>query len=324
MILAVCTQVPELSLGAWRDPEVCKKYPGSGWMPLLPQMTDLRVCSGDEAIALLLQHHVKAQDIRVVQEGLSKEAHTLIEAGAIPDVLFCLESPLYDPTFYDRLPDLRVLFPRQILFGAWGTERVYFPSFDAARDLKAIDPESWRLRPKRLAAVMANKHYSAYPRYPGSFHYQKALEYQLHDRRATILHELKDVLDLYGKGWNPPNEIPAGMKVECLSQYQYTLCLENLSMPGYLTEKIIDAIVAGSVPLYAGDPTIEQLVPSECFVGATGDFKNWHGFERRFEKEAPSVVYHGQRFLRSPEGYRFSYQAFAKQVLGKWGKGNEP
>lgn len=41
-------------------------------------------------------------------------------------------------------------------------------------------------------------------------------------------------------------------KIEKLSQYQYSICFENSYTPGYVTEKLIDGYVSGTIPIYSG------------------------------------------------------------------------
>ncbi|NQU33616.1 MAG: hypothetical protein HQ521_10305 [Bacteroidetes bacterium] len=92
---------------------------------------------------------------------------------------------------------------------------------------------------------------------------------------------------LFGKGWtkvlkedrffksiefaNIPEEVDdKGCK---LQNFKFTLCFENTLFPGYITEKIFDAMLAGSVPVYVGCNNITQEVPSECFINVN-DFSS--------------------------------------------------
>ncbi|WP_285818257.1 glycosyltransferase family 10 domain-containing protein [Helicobacter bilis] len=45
-------------------------------------------------------------------------------------------------------------------------------------------------------------------------------------------------------------------KIEWLKSYKFNLCFENSSYPGYLTEKLFDAFLAGCVPIYWGDTSL--------------------------------------------------------------------
>lgn len=53
-------------------------------------------------------------------------------------------------------------------------------------------------------------------------------------------------------------------------QYRFSLCCENRSQRGYCTEKLFMAFLAGSVPVYWGDPTVENDFNPKAFVNLTG------------------------------------------------------
>ena len=55
---------------------------------------------------------------------------------------------------------------------------------------------------------------------------------------------------------------PCDDKHELLSRYKFVIAYENTAYPGYVTEKVIDAIVAGSVPVYMGAPDIADQLPA--------------------------------------------------------------
>lgn len=64
------------------------------------------------------------------------------------------------------------------------------------------------------------------------------------------------------------HDIPFGYKhkLRFLSSYTHNLCFENESFPGYLTEKLFDALYAGVVPLYAGDPLAGEWFEEGSYV----------------------------------------------------------
>ena len=45
---------------------------------------------------------------------------------------------------------------------------------------------------------------------------------------------------------------------------------ENQSYPGYLTEKIFDAIHLGTLPLYHGDPLVGDWFDKRAFIDCSG------------------------------------------------------
>lgn len=54
--------------------------------------------------------------------------------------------------------------------------------------------------------------------------------------------------------------------LKLISQYRYMITFENHSLPWYNTEKIYNAFSAGTIPIYWGDPLIEDLYNPKCFI----------------------------------------------------------
>lgn len=88
-------------------------------------------------------------------------------------------------------------------------------------------------------------------------------------------------MDVFGK---PPMDTPnyrgtCADKAETLAGYRYALCFENTFHPvwtrGYLTEKILDCMASGTIPIYYGCSNIEELVPVDCFV----DYRRFSSLE---------------------------------------------
>jgi hypothetical protein len=57
-----------------------------------------------------------------------------------------------------------------------------------------------------------------------------------------------------------------GSKRDVMHRSLFTLCVENSSAPGGISEKLIDCLQFGSVPLYLGPPDVADLVPPELYV----------------------------------------------------------
>lgn len=55
-------------------------------------------------------------------------------------------------------------------------------------------------------------------------------------------------------------------KLPFISEYKFTLALENSSLSGYTTEKIIDPMLVNSMPIYWGNPTIELDFNKKSFI----------------------------------------------------------
>jgi len=74
----------------------------------------------------------------------------------------------------------------------------------------------------------------------------------------------------------PEGPIPAGLgggggelaKVDYYKDYKFVLTYENSAGPGYTTEKLFHAKVAGAVPIYWGDPFVDRDFDSAGFINA--------------------------------------------------------
>ena len=58
-------------------------------------------------------------------------------------------------------------------------------------------------------------------------------------------------------------------KTDWIKLYKFDVAMENASIPGYATERIIHALYENTIPIYWGSETIEQDFNPECFI-------NWH------------------------------------------------
>ncbi len=73
---------------------------------------------------------------------------------------------------------------------------------------------------------------------------------------------------------NTGSILPYGEKHNYQRRHCFSMAYENESSPGYQTEKIIDAFVSGSIPIYWGNPLVTKEFNPASFVNA-------HDFRRR-------------------------------------------
>ncbi|MDZ4655329.1 MAG: glycosyltransferase family 10 [Coriobacteriia bacterium] len=153
------------------------------------------------------------------------------------------------------------------------------------------------------------------------------------DRMRAIEHfsACRD-FDLYGRGWSSNEyirspqqsravrkayrgEIDPLEKLDVLSEYKFSLCYENTSFPGYITEKIFDCFAAGSIPVYLGAPDVAESIPPECFIDAR-EFENMRSLERFLRsmsaETAEQYLEAATAFVRSPQAARFSQERFVE------------
>lgn len=72
-------------------------------------------------------------------------------------------------------------------------------------------------------------------------------------------------------------------KIDFLSTRKFNLCFESYTHPGYVTEKILHAFLAGTVPIYWGSPTIESDFNPKALINAH-NFKDFDDLVRYVER----------------------------------------
>ena len=83
--------------------------------------------------------------------------------------------------------------------------------------------------------------------------------------RVAYAAELMDhvAVDSYGSVLrNRPERVEGGAaRLELYRRYRFTLAFENSYSPDYVTEKLFDPLLVGSVPVYRGTGTVADLAP---------------------------------------------------------------
>jgi len=62
-------------------------------------------------------------------------------------------------------------------------------------------------------------------------------------------------------------------KADFIKDYKFVISFENSEYPGYTTEKIVEPLLCGSIPIYWGNPLINKEFNNKSFVNIY-DFKN--------------------------------------------------
>lgn len=177
----------------------------------------------------------------------------------------------------------------------------------------AVEPVPFAAR-RWLASISANKRV------------KNPLELYTERRRALVrlARAIPDQFDFYGMGWDgsrlgksPCFRGEAKDKAQVFSRYRFALVYENAQVPGYVSEKIFDAMRSGCVPVYLGAPNVADYVPPECFVD-----------RRRFPSDAALAEHLGavsevehrrhleaiREFLSGPRFQPFLVTSFAEAI----------
>jgi hypothetical protein len=204
---------------------------------------------------------------------------------------YLMEPPVVKPGDYRLIPQLSVAFDRVYVH-----EGIRAAQAQANPSLTNLRPFTWPMtypdnpptktsgRLNRVAMICGG-HTRFRPADPGNGY---ALRY-----RALVDPEIRGYVDLYGHGWGinkrdmlHPLSIlrklqvrrlhaprPVTSKLEVLARYNFALCAENQAIEGYVTEKVVDCLLAGTIPIYWGASDLRDYVPENCFIGVTnGDY----------------------------------------------------
>ena len=159
----------------------------------------------------------------------------------------------------------------------------------------------------------------------------RELREELYSERLRLIESLASLpdFDLYGRGWDRIGRerfraSPLVMsrwrgmvedKHAVLRRYRFVLCVENTAFPGYITEKLTDAFLAGAIPIYLGAPDVESYVPAGTFVHLR-DMPSDDALITRLREMTPGEADHmraaARAFVRSS-----AFAPFTQEVVGR-------
>lgn len=167
-----------------------------------------------------------------------------------------------DPRHY-RLPQyvFYVDDPRRLLKG---------PDFDAQASLRA--------KSKFCNFVVSN------PRCP-----QRNLFFRQLNRRRPV--------DSGGRHFNNLGR-PVGDKMAFVRDYKFSLAFENSASPGYTTEKLVEPMLAGSLPVYWGNPLVALDFNPRSFIDVSAFPSFAEAIDHILKVDADDELY--LAYLREP------------------------
>ena len=125
----------------------------------------------------------------------------------------------------------------------------------------------------------------------------------------------------YGGPWVSPSYqgvIPGGEKWEIFAKYKFCFCPENSRFNGYVTEKLIQPMCFGCIPIYKGALDVYEYVPKDTFINAAefGDANELLDHIRYMtNSEITKYKRRILKFVTSDESKCFSSVEFAKKFM---------
>ena len=107
-------------------------------------------------------------------------------------------------------------------------------------------------------------------------------------------------------------------KHEVYQKFKFTLCFENVAdISGYITEKIFDSMLAGSVPIYRGADNISDYIPQDCFI----DYRKFDKINDLYQflanftmEDYLKFIYAVNAFINSDKSSQFRHQYYVDSV----------
>ncbi len=185
----------------------------------------------------------------------------------------------------DRHRQLKRKYGRSMLYytaehngaGLPGEKQIDFTIYDFAFSHYRIDNtrHAWMPNYVRRYGInvfsKVNELYSQNIKQPKTLNFQFCYSNSDCDRRNKAFHTMNNLLpvDCGGKLFNNSGVyLPRDQNsyLQALAKYRFIFAYENACYPSYHTEKLINALMAGSIPLYWGDALVRQVWNRDCFI----------------------------------------------------------
>jgi hypothetical protein len=103
-----------------------------------------------------------------------------------------------------------------------------------------------------------------------------------HRKRLDFINRLikdsPEILTLYGRNnipyHNHRGSLTAKEKYLAYEGFEYTLCFENSQVLNYFSDKLFDAILMWSMPIYWGAPNVREYLPVDAFYTLSKDLND--------------------------------------------------
>jgi hypothetical protein len=229
----------------------------------------------------------------------------------------------YDP-YVDNARYFKYFFPNPIQYG----QRVDFPNlpFGQKKLLCMISGNKYMDHPlelyserRRAVRYLEREHLADFDLYGTDWEVPVVYWWPFHKFKINILMKLACKRAGFGAGWQYPSYRGAVRnKLETLGKYRFSICYENQKdTPGYVSEKMIDAFLAGNVPIYYGNENCKGYVPDDCFINR----KKFSSFAEVYDyaagmSEGEHNEFQGRilEFLNSRKVYPFTITAFVEKI----------
>jgi hypothetical protein len=334
------------------DPVFAAKIPGGSIWPLFAKKAEARGWRVMTADVFLASDFNPSAAVCVSNEGTPDTVIALTRRGVEMAVIWSGESPNVAWDFYHDLAQRARPFQHAFVFRGFHprlSQGVEPHAYRWPNPRRRCDGLPWDKRGIVVMVASAKQriavnHARLLSRLAWGWRWLKVRRLQMVDPmlRFPDLYEsrmqaienlaLRPGFRLFGQRWTVARQYSGRFRrirfdqepVECedklatICNYRFNLCLENCEYPGYLTEKIFDAMLAGTVPVYWGAPDVTDFIPQECFIDLRS-FSDWDELWERLatmtHNEWQSIRHAIEDFLASPEYLAFNEDSVAQSLI---------
>lgn len=188
----------------------------------------------------------------------------VIDAPGIT-VAWLLEPPSLHDTHYRKAVELEDHFDYILTFDTKYLERgdkwLYYPLGGSW-----IEPPDWKVwdKAKSVSIIVSEK--------------TGAVGHQMRHEAVRRFHQV----DVWGRGYTR-----VASKVTALAQYRYSIVIESVKLDAYFSEKLIDCLSQGTIPIYWGCPSIGDFFDLDGII----PFDSLDDLPRILEEEATPKYY---------------------------------
>jgi hypothetical protein len=320
---------------------IADKYPGAGSIYLLSilcKKNNIPIFTADYVI----EKNIQITGAKIITEISTKWTKLLVKRGAIRHAIVCLETPSFAWNFYANLNSITKNYKHSFLFS--GTKdkisknSIFHSSLFPQPEFKLNKyfENNWNNR-TFLTLINSNQIRRIYkPLHIFYSIFDKSLSQEFYTLRlkAIVFFAKYNDFHLYGRNWEKKyfgiskNKYKIALskyrgsvknKIECLSRYKFSICFENASYKGYITEKIFDCFFGGCIPIYFGAPDIEFYIPKDCFINFSNfnyDFYKLEEYLLNFtELDYIKMKLSIKDFLQSDDFKKFGDNYYASEIF---------
>lgn len=253
-----------------------------------------------KSICLISEFHSEQGNLLISKGAVPLISYSL-ESPAVAYRYY--DDILKDKFLYKHYIGLAPVYPKKIK----NFIEVHFPSIGKEDLQGSIDRLASRVleQPAKVGIVASNKMFNFVPEfiwYKNPVNHAKQItnyfnfffsksrrvykDYSLHLKRFRTLEILANegMVEVAGTGWDREENYPfkfkhlkellnnhlhgrVKSKYEFLGRFKFVLAVENTEVPSYETEKLFQALISGSTPLYLGNiKDGEGAIPRDCFI----------------------------------------------------------